>query len=245
MNNIPKNIEKRNEYGLLDIDYHFNEDSSINWKAMVDPKFIYVNPSNKAKMTAKYGKLYEELKPIEDKIEDVDLVIMLAGIKQLLKYRGFKSLKYDIKESNENYAAVSCSIIFVPNFESQMEQQEFSDNACAHFGNCNGFGQKYLLEMATNRSMCRTVRSYLNLNIVSKEEIFDGSNIEQDNSPKIPPQKQVNMLKDLMTVKKVTFEHIVTKLKNEKKWDEKYTSIEKLPADIIFELLSRIKEYKV
>ncbi len=234
------------ENGLIkDTPYIFDEKGYINWRAMVPPEFLYANPSNKARMEKKYGKLYDQIKPIEDKVEDSDLVITLAGLKHLLRIRRFKSVKYNIKESNENYASINCEILFCGNFETLNEDQVYSENACAHMGNTNNFARQYLLEIASNRALARCIRSYCNINIVSREELGASIENEQDNTPKIAPAKQCSMLKDLMSVKKVTFEHITTKLKNEKKWDEKYTSIEKLPADIIFELLSRIKEYKV
>ena len=37
-------IYKRNEHGLLEnADYAFNEDGSIDWRAMIKPEFLYPN----------------------------------------------------------------------------------------------------------------------------------------------------------------------------------------------------------
>ena len=37
-------IYKRNEHGLLEnVDYEFNEDGSVNWRAMIKEEFLYPN----------------------------------------------------------------------------------------------------------------------------------------------------------------------------------------------------------
>ena len=249
---------KRNNFGLIEgLEYKFTEDGAIDWKSMVDPKFIYVNPSNKEKMAKKYKKPYEEIKPFEDKVEDIDLVIMLGGIKQIMRLRGFNSVKYQIKEANENYAAVNCIIKFIPNYESSMQEVEFSDNACASPSNTTGFGQRYLLEMATNRSLCRATRSFLGLNIVSKEELNTGIEDEPKSSA---PDKSINLLQDLMDKKHVNWAHIANTLKRDDeksklelkdgqtfipKWNENYKSIQDLPKPVIFDLLDRLKKLKI
>ena len=37
-------IFKRNEFGLIEgIEYQFNEDGSVNWRAMIKPEHLYPN----------------------------------------------------------------------------------------------------------------------------------------------------------------------------------------------------------
>lgn len=242
---IPPKTIKRNDFGLVEgFDYKYDPKTGlVDWRAMVPSEFLYVNPSRKEKVEKKYGKTYDEIKPIEDNVEDTDLVLMLGGVKQLLRIRGYNSVEFLIKESNMDYASVNCTITFIPNFETEGRTVIFSENACAHLGNTSGFGQKYLLELATNRAFCRAVRNFLNINIVSKEEISGGEN--GDPQPSKPaPKNKIAILENLMEKKKVKFDpHIIKKLKDENKFNEEWKSIEDLPLDVVFDLIERIKKY--
>jgi hypothetical protein len=243
MENIEYKLKKTeyDENGLVkDIQYFFTESGGVDWKKMIPPQFLYVNndPKNREKLEKKYNKPYEKIDPINDKVEDVDLIQTLGAAKYLLRLRGFTDIRYIIKESNENYAAVNCRIIFRGNYESLNELIPFEDNACATLNNTNGFGQRYLLEMATNRALVRCIRNACNIGIVNKEEIFSGYTEE---STPVASNKQVKLLAELMDKKKIRWEHIVDKLKKENTWKETYASINDLEKDMIFQLIERIK----
>ena len=81
---------KRNEDGLLEnAEYEFNEDGSVNWKAMIKPEFLYPNR----------GWFDARNKPIPNSIEGLDdkqLLIMLGGIKELAKLRGYCGVDFDV-----------------------------------------------------------------------------------------------------------------------------------------------------
>ena len=75
-------IWKRDEHGLLEsVDYTFNEDGSVNWRAMISPEHLYPNKGwfEMRKMPAPES--------IEG-LEDHQLLIKLGGIKELAKHRG-------------------------------------------------------------------------------------------------------------------------------------------------------------
>ena len=245
MNNIPSLVSTRNEYGLLtNIDYVFNEDHTINWKKMIPNEFLYVNPDLNARerIEKKYGKPYSEIKPIEDNVEDKDLIQLLGAAKYLLKVYGYNSIRYTVYQANENYAAVNCRIDFIGNYLTQNRPISFEENACANLQNTSNFATKYLVEMATNRSFVRCVRNFLNISIVSKEEL--GSNNPEPEQPKLTmaPAKQIKMLEDICTSKGVRFTNIVEKLKQENRFKEEYLSFKDLPKDIVFEMIERIKK---
>src|SRR5690242_1300655 len=112
---------KRLPNGLIEgIEYSKDSNGYINWKSLIPSEFLYVNPNLKLrdKIEKKYNKPYSEINPIQDKVEDVDLIILLGGIKYLLKLRGFKEVNYTVNASTENYASVTCSIKFIPNEET-------------------------------------------------------------------------------------------------------------------------------
>jgi hypothetical protein len=240
---IPPKVLKRNSYGLLEgFPYLYQEDGNINWKGIVDPKFLYVNSDTRrrSKLETKYNKKFEEIDIIKDKVEDVDLVIKLGGIKSLLRIRGYESVFYTISNSDQSYAAVKCSIDFIANFESENRPINFCDNACATPENANGFGSKYLLEIATNRSFCRCVRNFLNINIVSQDEL--GGDTNEFNKENTPSDDFI-ILKRLMEQHGITFEKIKEKLIKEGKnpGAENYNSINDIPRFKVLELNTRIE----
>ncbi|MDO8609371.1 MAG: hypothetical protein Q7R95_02395 [bacterium] len=248
--NTLKKIE-RDENGLIKgLEYKYTEEGLVDWKAMIPSKFLYVNPSNKEKMTKKYNKPYDEIDPIKDNVEDIDLVQLLAATKFLLRLRGFNSVDFSIRETNENYAAVSCIIGFIPNYESEGREVSYCDNACAHLGSTTGFGQKYLLEMATNRALARCTRSFLNVGIVSKEEL--SGNNDYDSAPQSNIDSQVSALIEKlekeMVKRHITFEQLKNVIligKDKLEGAENFKSLRDCPKDKLFNLYDRIKNSKM
>ena len=234
------------ENGLIkNLKYHFTEEGLVDWKSMIPVKYLYINNDikNRARIEKKYNKNYNQIDIINDKVEDSDLVQLLAGVKFLLKIRRYLDIKYTIKEANENYAAVNCRIVYAPNFESQNQPIAFEDNACAHGNNTNGFGQQYLLEMATNRALCRCVRSFLSINIVSKEELQNESN-DNFKSNGAVENNFAKVLSELMVKKKIDWPKIADKLKKENLFKEQYTGPDTLPTDILVYMIGRLKKIK-
>ncbi len=241
---VPKILPIRNAFGLLDnIDYSFNEDSTINWRRMIPPEFLYVNPDPKRreKLEAKYKKPYSEIRPIDDNVEDGDLIQLLGAAKYLLKTYGYDSIHYTVVEANQDYAAVNCQIDFIGNYLTQNRPISYEDCACAHGGNTNDFGTRYLIEMATNRSFVRCIRNFLGIGIISKEEISGNVEPEQPKST-MAPARQIKMLDDIMADKGVTWPHLVEKLKKENLFKDEYLSTKDLPKDVVFQFVERIKK---
>ena len=163
-------IYKRNEMGLIEgVEYKFNEDGSINWRAMIKPEHLYPN------------KDWFEMRKMQmpDSIEglgDHQLLIKLAGIKELARLRGFSTVNYMINTVSSSYATAVCEICWMPNYETNGALQVFSSTANATVDNCSGFGVKFLEPIAENRSFVRAVRNYLNIHIVGDDEIDKSKN---------------------------------------------------------------------
>ena len=160
---------KRNEHGLLDsVDYIFNEDGSVNWRAMINPEHLYPN------------KDWFEMRkmPMPNSIEGLDdsqLLIKLGGIKELAKLRGFHNVTYDITESSDSRVVVQCMINWIENYEGSCSQT-FASIANATTSNTNGFAAKFLECIAENRAFVRTVRNFLGIHIVGADEIDSSKN---------------------------------------------------------------------
>jgi len=164
------NKYKRNELGLIDgVEYKFNEDGSINWRAMIKPEHLYPNKD-----------WFETRKlQVPDSVEglgDHQLLVKLAGIKELARLRGFLDVQFKIETISSHYATAVCCISWMPNYESDGNAQTFTSTANATSENCSGFGIKFLEPIAENRAFVRSVRNYLNIHIVGDDEIDKSKN---------------------------------------------------------------------
>jgi len=161
---------KRNEFGLLEgVEYKFNEDGSINWRAMIKSEHLYPN-----REWFDFRKL-----PMPESVEglaDNQLLIKLSGIKELAKLRGYNSVTYKINTVSDTYATAVCEIYWMPSYETSGVAQAFASTANATSENCSGFGLKFLEPIAENRAFVRAVRNYLNIHIVGDDEIDKSKN---------------------------------------------------------------------
>jgi hypothetical protein len=160
---------QRDENGLLkNVQYVFNEDGSVNWRAMIRPEHLF---PNKGWFTAR--KM--EVPASAEGLADHQLLIKLSGIKELARLRGFSSLSYYVEKCEASHVAMSCSMTFIPNYETANIAVDFQDVANATLNNTSSFATKFLETIACNRAFVRCVRNFLNVHIVGDDEI-DKSN---------------------------------------------------------------------
>lgn len=164
----------REENGLIkDYNYSFTSDGFIDWRAMIKPEYLYPN------------KDFFEIRklPIPQSIEGLDdkqLLIMLAGIKELARLRGFRSVNYSINHIQKDYVVAQCRINWIGNYETSGLDIEFEDVANATSDNTDNFCLKFLETIACNRAFVRCVRNFLNIHIVGADEIDKSKNKEVD-----------------------------------------------------------------
>ena len=161
---------KRNESGLVEgVEYKYNEDGSINWRAMISAEHLYPNK----------GWFEARNQPMPNStegLEDYQLLIKLSGIKELAKLRGSLNVSYDIVKCDIDHVAIKCTIDWLGNFESENQSITFQDVANATAYNTSNFAQKFLETIATNRAFVRCVRNFLNIHIVGADEIDTSNN---------------------------------------------------------------------
>jgi len=168
----------RDERDLLNgVNYVFNQDGTVNWRAMVNPSHLYPNKDHFARKNLQIPDAIEGLR-------DDQLLIKLAGIKELAKLRGFKRIAFTFPKLQSDYVVATCQIDWINNFESRIfeerdrdvwESLSTMDVANATTENTDGFGQKFLETIAANRAFVRTVRNYLGIHIVGEDEIAKGN----------------------------------------------------------------------
>lgn len=160
----------RNQYGLLNsIEYHFNDDGSINWRKMIKNEFLYPNKGW-------FDIRKKELPNSIEGLADNQLLIMLGGIKELAKLRGFSNISYRISNIKENYVTAVCQITWIGNYETDNRIIVFEDAANATASNTDDFCVKFLETIACNRAFVRCVRNFLNIHIVGADEIDKSKN---------------------------------------------------------------------
>ena len=156
---------QRNASGLLvspPVDYAFNEDGSVDWRKMVARHYLVPNKqrTNETDVSS---------------LEDRDLLILLGGIKELAQIRGFANVSYNVVAASQEYFATSCTIDWLPNYETDGREVSFSSLADAHIDNTYSFASNFLAATAENRAFVRCVRNFLKINIVGQEEMGGGS----------------------------------------------------------------------
>ena len=219
--NTPPKTIKRNEHGLLEgIKYSYQDDGLIDWRKMVKNEHIVPNRDNTSETDV-------------TKLKDKDLIILLAGLKDVAQMRGIKSVKYDIVTASPEYVCMKCGITWSGNYETEGEDVYFEGTADAGLNNTEGFGQIYLAAIAENRAFCRAVRNFLKINIVAKEEI----------APNKVSMSPDSFLLTILKENNITFEQVRNKLIEENNTDaKKWSSVKDIPRLTAFEIIDRIQK---
>jgi len=171
-------IYKRNGHGLLEnVDYEFNEDGSVNWRAMIKEEFLYPNKDW-------FASRKKDVPSSVDGLSDKQLLIMLGGIKELAKMRGYHSIDFTVTNVSSDYVTAKCQIDWIENYESANIgiYPRYTDVANATLANTDNFCAKFLETIACNRAFVRCVRNYLNIHIVGADEIDKSKGANNSNT---------------------------------------------------------------
>ena len=164
-NSTGPSLYTRDDNGLLEnIQYEFNEDGSVNWRAMIREDHLFPNRSW-------FDSRNKDCPRSNEGLADYQLLIKLGGIKELAKLRGFSDVDYEFIKCEQDHVAVVCSINFLPNYETRNTKVSFQDSANATFNNTSSFATKFLETIACNRAFVRCVRNFLNVHIVGDDEM--------------------------------------------------------------------------
>ena len=237
---IEFNAEKlsRGTTGLLEspsVDYVFNEDGSVNWRKMVRKEYLVPNQQRTSETDVAL-------------LEDRDLLILLGGIKELAQIRGFSEVSYNVVSASQEYFATSCSIRWLPNYETNNEAVSFSALADAHIDNTYSFASNFLAATAENRAFVRCVRNFLKINVVGQEEMGGGSSKSSATPHKKAAENKAGsnpsqLLEKIMESKNISFDSIKAKLVQEDFVGAvDIEAIDDIPKSKTFELIGRLKK---
>lgn len=215
----------RDEHGLLkNIQYVFNEDGSVNWRAMIKDEHLFPNK-------AWFELRNKDVPRSAEGLKDHQLLIKLSGIKELARLRGFSSVSYSMDKCEIDHVAVTCKTIFIPNYETGGEPVSFQDIANASTQNTSSFATKFLETIACNRSFVRCVRNFLNVHIVGDDEVdksspnSNTSKPAEKRDPFSPVTTLINRAKNVLSVE--SFEDFKPHIK--KMWQEKKEGVYQNP----------------
>jgi hypothetical protein len=229
---------KRDANGLLEcVDYIFNIDNTINWRSMINKEYLV--PNRDAFKNQKDINL-KELDVAT--LADNQLLILLAGIKELAQIRGYTNVNYDIVQAQPDYVAVKCTINWIPNYETGMESISFSALADAHLDNTKDFAKNFLMAIAENRAFIRAVRSFLKINIVGNDEMGKTTHIDTEVEPNTLTTQPIALLQKTMEEYNISFGQIKERALQKKMGGaENWNDINDIPPLSMFTIISGIK----
>jgi hypothetical protein len=233
----PSEKLKRDDNGLLanpPVDYVFNEDGSVNWRKMVRTDYLVANKQRTQQTDV-------------SQLEDRDLLILLGGIKELAQIRGFTDVYYTVHTASQDYFSTTCTIEWIPNYETDNKVVSFSALADAHQDNTYSFASNFLAATAENRAFVRCVRNFLKINIVGQEEMGGGKQVFSQSTTKASSPKTdsdpTSLLQKVMDSKGVNFATIKDRLVKENfPKAESFESTKDIPKTKTFELIARLKK---
>jgi len=219
----------RDENGLIsDVNYLFNEDGMIDWRAMIRTEHLVSNRDRTSESDV-------------TKLSDSQLIILLGGIKELSQIRGYTNLRYDVTSPSSDYVVATCSIDWIPNYETEGRPVTFSAIGDASPNNTKSFAKFFLGPIAENRAFVRCVRNFLKINIVSQEELGNTKMVAEDAAENTTTPQGI--LSSLMKEKGLSFDVVKNKLIKENYDDAAdINAITDIPKAKIFELIERMKK---
>lgn len=158
----------RNSEGFINgLDYKTDKHGFTIWRDMISPEYLYPN------------KEYFERRnqPIPDSTEglpDNQCLVKIGGLIELMRIRGFTSLDQQVLNVDNGYVTAKCTITWLPNLETDNKPVTFSWVANSNIDNCGDFMAHYQETQAQNRALSLCIRKFLNVNIVSDEELSKG-----------------------------------------------------------------------
>ncbi len=234
-------VSIRDSRGLINnLDYVYSKNGFVDWRAMVNSDFIVMN-----KDAAKKAGFDLETASDEDKRakmlewNDDKKIILLGGLRDLAKIRGFLKVDQEVKRT-DGIATAVCSITWIPNFETDYKEVTYTAVGSATDQTIPFPYSQYLESIASNRAFCRAVREYLGILVVSDEELNPSGEDVKVKGGDADPWASI---KSKCENKGIDFPTLKT-------WMEGHgmsipsscNSIESIPQNMIFNVLNLIKE---
>jgi hypothetical protein len=171
----PKNedfVPIRNEMGLLNrIKYPIKSNGLIDWRKLIPREHVVLNKYNFAARGVSLEDFsQEDIDRLIDESPEEDLVIKLAGFRELASIRGVKRVHPISVSSPSDGVTTTVIIDWIPNVENP-EGFSFSATANASPSNTDEKFSKFLDTIAENRAFIRAVRHSLGIISLGQDEM--------------------------------------------------------------------------
>ncbi len=243
----PKAKKVRDVNGLIvGKDYVYDDFGFVDWKAMIDSQHVFLRDEFLLEKGIKIEDLSdEEIEEKKGEASDEELLIKLAGFKDLARLRGYTKTHYKFTE-HQGAVTVESFIEWTPNFETGMLPVSTSAIASANKDNTQGKFSSYLAAIAENRAFVRNVKNFLGIHVIGESELKDraGYDVEAEHvstgeSTGVGPQAA---LQKVMEVKSISFDKLKERLA-ELEWEgiDEWEGIEDIPPEEAVAILKKFQ----
>lgn len=234
-----------------EVEFIRDEDGKINWRKMINPKYVVLNRQMKDDVEIEYNKTFAELEELiqedESQIDDKWKLILLAGIKEVAYLRGYSSVEYPFTHVEPGFVSKTCRITWLPHEDSDGEIHVFEDGADATKENTFSWYGSYLSAAATNRAFVRTVRNYLRIPVVGSDEVGPSKDgfFYNESATSDDGYKRPTLLERAASDLGWSFDDVKERCVKKKTDGAKdWKGFEDIPARVSFKLLAEIKKLK-
>lgn len=180
---------KRDQDNLIEgLDYPFDENGKIIWRKLIRNEHLVPNKDRTQETDITL-------------LEDKDILVLLAGFKELANIHGFTRISYKFPASTQEFVSCVCKIDYIPSYHTEMRTISFESTADASYNNTQSINGKYFLTTtAENRAFVRNVRNFLQIPILGKDEFFTAGKKEEEldtPSPNNPKSIALKKMKDM------------------------------------------------
>lgn len=227
-----KNTERDDQNLIVGLDYTFDENGKIQWRKLIKNEFLVPNKDRTQETDV-------------SKLEDKDVLVLLAGFKELADIHGYTKVSYKFPVAQSDFVSCVCRIDFIPSYHTEMRAISFESCADASYNNTIPMNGKYFLTTtAENRAFVRAVRNFLRINVLGRDEItFGGKGAQNEEQSEINPASPKNVARE--KIKKMgftSFKEVANKLKEIGITDFDYERLDLVPTDKIMSLMGHLSK---
>lgn len=207
----------RNSQGFIEgLEYKTDKHGFIIWRDMISPEYLYPNKEY-------FERRNQPVPESAEGLADNQCLVKIGGLIELMRIRGYTSLDQQVLNVDNGYVTAKCIITWLPNLETDNKPVTFSWVANSNVGNCGDFMANFQETQAQNRALSLCIRKFLNINIVSDEEMSKGETklIPEKETPQATLPDINKKLKSLLFEKGLKTQESLVALLEEMKAAEK------------------------
>lgn len=230
------------ESGLLNtVVYPLKSNGLIDWRHIISKEHIVLNKYNLASRGISLDTLSEEdLSRLVNESPEEDLVIKLAGFRELSSIRGYTSINPEFLHISQEKVVVKVTIKWIPNVESS-EPLEVGAIASASLENTDQIFSKFLETIAENRAFVRAVRHSLGIISIGQDEIKQEDMKVETQNVKLQSMLAAEMEKvglDIVSLKQLIADS------SDFIWNDKWTSTQSIDPAAAMSFIPIVKSFK-